>query len=317
MPRSSSLEPPPRLPFNMRHVRAYTAVAKELHFGRAARALNMSESALSRLVRSLEESIGTPLLVRTTRSVRMNEAGRAFLAECELAHGHLARAANAAVAAAEGRAGTLRVGYMDFAINGALPTILLQFAERVPGVRIELVYAPSSGQRLALLEGRIDIGFLVGELVAQNAENVVLWSDSHVALLPERHRLASKDAIRMSDLAAERFVLGTADQFGAYRPLVFELCRNAGFFPTIVQEASNSTGIFGMVAAGAGVTLYGGCARNILRSGIVVRPLLDVKQQIPIIASWFTDNQSPALSSFVKFLLASRRPARRVPAKLP
>lgn len=293
---------PVRLPFDMRQVRAFTVLAHELHFGRAANALNMSESALSRLIRSLEEAIGTPLLSRTTRTVKLNDAGRTFLAECELAHGHLARAATSAIAAAKGLTGTLRVGYMDFAINGSLPQILLEFTQYLPGVRVELIYGSSSSQMLALLEGRLDIGFLVGELAAHNTRNVVLWRDSHVVLLPEGHRLSALNSVRMSDLRHEPFVMGSADQFGAYRPLVFELCRNAGFFPSIVQEASNTTGIFGMVAAGAGVSIYAECAKNIARTGTVVRPLFGVEQKIPISASWFADNQSSVLESFVRFL---------------
>lgn len=283
-------------------MRAFTAVAKELHFGRAARVLNMSEPALSRSIRALERAIGHPLLNRTTRRVSLSEAGRAFLAECELAHIHLARARTAAVAAAEGRSGLLRVGYMDFAINGVLPSILSEFNKCMPEIRIDLIFASSASQRRALFEGRIDVGFLIGETSVRNVENLPLWREHHVAILPDAHHLTAKEKLRVRDLSMERFVLGNAEQFGAYRPLVFEVCAEAGFFPQVVMEASNSTGIFGMVAAGTSVTIYGACAQNIPRRGTVIRPLIDATQDFLIVASWIRDNPLPALRQFVAFL---------------
>src|SRR3954471_329369 len=113
--------------FDLRQVRAFLSVANELHFGRAAGTLFMTQPALSRTIRSLEEAVGVPLFERSTRRVRLTPAGEAFAAECRLALGHLELAASSAVNASEGREGRLRVGYMDFAINGRLPQILKSF----------------------------------------------------------------------------------------------------------------------------------------------------------------------------------------------
>lgn len=297
-----------RLPkFDVRQVRAFLVVAGELHFGRAAERLFTSQPALSRTIHALEEAVGVPLFERSTRRVRLTSAGEAFAAECSLALGHLERASTAALEAADGSAGRLRVGYMDFAINGRLPALLQGFRTRFPRAVLDLEYNPSAKQRVALLEGRIDIGFVIGEFESQKVLNVLVDQDDFVVLLPDTHPLVSRPALRLADLAEEPFVMGTEDAFRTFRRLFFPICHSAGFFPNIVQLASTTTGIFGMVAAGVGVSVYAGCARNFGRVGVVVKPLVDVREVIPTFAVWVADNPSEILRGFKDFLVANAR----------
>ena len=288
--------------FDLRQARAFLYVADELHFGRAAARLFMTQPALSRTIRTLEEAVGVPLFERSTRRVRLTSAGEAFAAECRLALGHFELAAAAARNAAEGREGRLRVGYMDFAINGRLPQLLKTFRAKYPQVSIDLEYIPTALQYAAILEGRIDIGFMIGRFEAQKIENRLVEQDDFVVLLPEGHRLASAASVRLGDLADEPFVLGSEETFSSFRRLVLPLCHTAGFFPRVVQQASNTSGIYGMVAAGVGVTLYAGCARNFRRVGVVVKALADVREKIPTFAAWVSDRPSEVLSRFRELL---------------
>lgn len=298
--------------FDLRQVRAFLSVANELHFGRAAVTLFMTQPALSRTIRGLEDAVGAPLFERSTRRVRLTPAGEAFAAECRLALGHLDLAAHAARNAAAGREGHLRVAYMDFAINGRLPSILQSFRIAYPGVSITLEYMPTAAQQMALLEGRVDIGFMIGAFEAQKASSVLVDEQDYVALLPEGHPLASRATLRLKDLAGEPFVMGSNDTFSAFRARLFDLCHGASFFPNVVQEASNTGGIFGLVAAGAGVSVYAGCARNVCRTGVVVRPLADISDPIPIHAARLTDHASAALRRFEDLcVLRPRASARR------
>lgn len=297
-----------RLPkFDLRQARAFLFVADELHFGRAASRLFTSQPALSRSIHALEDAVGTPLFERTTRRVRLTPAGEVFAAECRLALGHFERATTAAQDAADGSVGRLRVGYMDFAINGRLPQLLKDYRERHPRDVLDLEYNPSAKQRTALLEGRIDIGFVIGEFESQKVLNVQVAQDDYVALLPNGHPLAAKRNLGLADLVDQPFVMGSEDAFSTFRALLFPVCHAAGFFPNIVQQASNTSGIFGMVAAGVGVSVYAGCARNIRRVGVVVKPLVDVGEFIPIFAVWVVDNPSPVLQRFKDFLVANAR----------
>ena len=292
--------------FDLRQVRAFLSVADELHFRRAAERLAMTQPALSRTIRDLEEAIGVALFERSTRKVRLTAAGEAFAAECRLALSHLQLAANAARGAAQGKSGRLRVAYMDFAINGRLPQILQAFRASVPGVSVDLEYLPTAAQHMALLEGRVDIGFMIGRFEAHRIANLHVDDDVYVALLPEGHRLASRATLKLADLAREPFVVGARETFSAFRTRLFDLCHRAGFFPNVVQEASDSSGIFGLVAAGAGITVYAGCAGHVRREGVVVKRLSDVKERIPIVAAWLEDHPSEALRRFRGTVMAEK-----------
>lgn len=299
--------------FELRHVRAFLCLAEELHFNRAAERLFMTQPALSRTIQALEQAVGVPLLTRTTRSVALTDAGKAFLVEARLGLGHLSHATEVARHAAVGVTGELRVAYNDFAINGRLPELLRRFREAHPGIRLLLSFVATSRQRTALLEHKIDLGFLIGEFDNPLISNHSIDRQDYVALLPATHRLANARTVRLSDLAKEPFVLGADENWSAYRERLFVLCHKAGFFPDIVQEASSSEGIFGLVAAGTGVSVYSGCVRNLQRRGLVYRKLADVPEMIPIFAAWCRADPSPGLARFTTFLREHWKPVAEPP----
>ena len=198
--------------------------------------------------------------------------------------------------------GRIRIGYMDFAINGRLPWLLKGFRAKYPLDIVDLEYGPSARQKTAILEGRLDIGFVISQLESQKMRNVLVEENDYVALLPDLHPLASREQLRLADLADEPFVMGSEDTFSSFRGLLFPICHSVGFFPTIVQQASSTSGILGMVAAGVGVSVYAGCVRNLMREGVVVRALVDVPDRIPTYAVWVDDHPSEVVRRFGEFL---------------
>jgi len=306
VPGPSRLPPPHH--FGLRQVRAFVCLADELHFGRAANRLFTSQPALSRMIHGLEEALGVPLLTRSTRKVLLTPAGEAFASECKLALSHLELATQAAQSAASALKGRLRMAYTDFAIEGRVPQILEKFRSNIPGVAVALEYMPTAAQHVALLEGRIDLGFMTGEFRAPKVHNVLVEEHEFVALLPEAHRLTCRDAIRLVELAHEPFVIGAETTFSSFRALIFDICHTAGFYPRVVQEVSNSNAIFGLVAAGAGVTIYSASARSVRRSGVVVKSLVDVARKIPIFATCLADHRSTELRRFLQLVIDTQWP---------
>lgn len=290
------------LRFELRHVRAFVALAEELHFRKAAERLYMTQPGLTRLIQWLEEEIGTPLFRRTTRSVVLTDAGAEFLVECRHALERLERGVRRAHHAAAGDVGTLTLAYMDFAINGPLPGILRAFQKRYPGVHVELVYMPTAQQKAAVLSEQIDIGLMIGPFVSPSVQTWSVNREPLVALLPASHPLAAQDAVSLADLADQRFVLGSVTGWSTFRADVLDFCHRAGFTPNVVQEASTSDGIFGLVAANSGVSVYTECAYNIRRRGVVVRPLTDCALQIETLAAWRHDLCSPTAERFLALL---------------
>ncbi|XQZ51684.1 LysR family transcriptional regulator [Paracoccus yeei] len=292
---------------DLRHLRAFSAVGNELHFGRAADALHIAQPALTKIIQQLEAEVGVPLLLRTTRRVELTAAGKAFLSEIATVESQIDRAINSARHAARGIRGELRIAYTDFAINGHLPHVLRDFASAHPDIRLDLIFMPTTLQHVALLQQSIDIGFMIGPFEHKTTRQMIFDQDDYVALLPSSHPLCAQSSLTLAQLADEPFVLGTGDNWAAFRSRLFAECRSRGFFPNIVLEASNSEGIFGLVVAGVGVTIYSSCVGNLPRLGVAVRPLRDVTNKLPVTAVWDRTNRSEVLETFLKFLRTQGR----------
>ncbi|MDR5879739.1 LysR family transcriptional regulator [Caballeronia sp. LZ032] len=290
---------------DVHHIRAFLAVADALQFSVAAQRLHMTQPALSRIIKALEESVGAALLARTTRRVELTNAGRVFAEHCQLALTHIDQAVTLARRAEAGNLGHLRIAYMDFAINGTLPAIIEAFGKKFPSISIDLVHMPSTLQKEAMLDSTIDVGFMIGPFAAPGVATRVFGREPMVALLPAAHPLNSKKTLRLADLAHERFVLGTPHSWEAFRHHFFSICHRAGFAPAIAQEASTSDGIIGLVAANTGVSVYPECIRNVQRSGLLVRPLADKDTEIDMVVCWRADTRNPSVETFVGELPAA------------
>lgn len=283
----------------LRHLRAFLAVADTLHFGRAAERLHVSLPALSRAIRALEDAVGAELLTRTTRKVELTPAGTIFLEECRHGLATIERAGVVARRAASGDIGHLTVTYMDFAINGALPRILERFRHRYPDIHVQLFHMPTAKQRDAIVANEIDVGFLIGPFRSKGFRALEVHRERLMAVLPKNHRLASRKEIALAELAGEAFIFGSPDMWSAYRGIITDLCLGAGFQPRIVQEASTSAGVFGLVDARLGVTIYPECGRVYRRQGLRFRPLTGISSRISTTAVWRRTSPSPALARFI------------------
>ena len=288
--------------FDLKQMKAFIAVAEHLHFKRAADVLFITQPALSRLIRALEEEVEAQLFQRTTRQVALTEAGRLFLHECQQVFRHIERGIELARSAAAGDIGHLTVAYNDFAINGALPAILERFKELHPNVTVELLYMPSHEQYKAIDDCLIDVGFLLGPVSMPGIKSLPVSQERMVAILPARHPLAGNTSIRVEQLKDERFIFGAASGWSLFREQSFQLCQRFGFTPNIIQEATTSIGIFGLVAANMGVSIYSECAYKIQREGVVILPLENDHAWVQTIAAWNEEYETPTAARFKALL---------------
>lgn len=287
---------------DLRHLRAFAALGQDLHFRRASERLHVAQPALTKTIQQLEDHVGTPLLLRSTRRVELTEAGRVFLDEIVDVSAQIDRAVERARKAARGLRGELRIAYTDFAINGALPHFLRAFNEAHPQINLDLIFMPTIHQHEAILRHRIDIGFLYGRSDQPLIGSLPFDDNEYVAILPADHPLAQRETLALTDLQREKFVFGTGDSWMIFRNQVFAECRERGFLPEISLEATSSDGIFGLVIAGAGVAIYSSAIGNMPRQGIAVRKLVDMSAKLPITAVWVRGNASEELALFLRFL---------------
>ena len=260
----------------LRHLRYFAAVASELHFGRAALRLHIVQPALSKQIAALERELGVQLLERSKRRVSLTEAGHPFLEEVTDILSRVDRAARIAQLAAQGQLGRLTIGFIGPAVESVLPEILLEFRTRFPGVNLTLEEMTSADQVRALHDGTIDVALVRLPLDDRGIELREILAEPIIAALPKTHPLASKRTLEMGSLADESFVAIPRDREPGLRDLCVAACRQAGFNPTIAQEALNIHVLLGLVAGGLGVALVPSSVQNLNRTGVVYRPLRDV-----------------------------------------
>jgi DNA-binding transcriptional LysR family regulator len=286
-------------------IQAFVAVAEERSFRRAARRLNLDQSAVSRRIQALEARLEAPLLTRSTRAVALTPAGEAFFEENRPLLRLLERSVDAARRAAAGERGRIRIATMSFAALSAMPRAVAGFRARHPGVGVGLTYMSTEAQKTALARGTIDAGFLIGPFAQEGCEALTLAEERLVALLPARHPLARRRRVALAELAAAGLVLGAAEEWDVFRALLGGLFAAEGVTMAPALEPTDTLGILGLVAAGLGVTLYPEGIRRLRPEGVVLRPLAEPGPPIRTVLAW-RSGAGPALGHFVEACRALR-----------
>ncbi len=285
-----------------RHLRYFLAVAETLHFRRAAEGLGIAQPALSRAIRELEARLGLQLFQRTNRAVTLTTAGETLAREWRPALERIERGERRAQAADQGEHGIITIAYTDFAISGALPRLIQGFTAAYPGIRITTRHAVTWVQIEGLTDGSIDVGFLTGPVDRQQFKALQVQSNRCVAVAHRDHWLAKRDSVDLAELADEPFIMGNEQDWQHFHAYIYGECSRVGFRPRIVQRAFNSVGLFGLIAAGMGITLNCETARNYLHPDLVIRPVRDFLVPIPTLAAWSLEEVSETTRTFVAYL---------------
>src|ERR1700674_3656745 len=289
----------------LRHLRYFVTVAEELHFGRAALRLHLSQPPLSMQIKALESEIGTRLLERSRRKVELTPAGALFLRDAREILGRVEQATAAAQRAGRGEVGELTIGFISIADYNVLPLVLSEFRAPYPGGRLNLGEATTDALLRDLAEQRVDVGFVLSPVQDDRLDTVPLLRGALVAALPERHPLArGRGPLSLARLADTPFILFPRHMAPGLYDDVVSFCRRAGFSPRVEQEAVQMQTIISLVSAGLGVALIPASMRNLGRTGVVYRSLREKSPQTEILAAWRRGETAPALVRFLESLKA-------------
>src|SRR5215510_3811000 len=213
----------------LRHLRYLVAVAEELHFGRAAIRLNISQPPLSHQIRQLEEELGVRLFDRTKREVRLTEAGRRLVEEARSVLGRVDHLSAVASRAGSGEIGHLAVGVPGGGANPILIKVLEVFGKQYPGVRIELHYMSTGAQIEELREGRLGVGFVNLPIQAPFLATEMILREPLCLALPTGHRLAKQKTVTLTALEGEPMILFPRRVTPGVHDTITGMCREAGF----------------------------------------------------------------------------------------
>jgi DNA-binding transcriptional LysR family regulator len=298
----------------LRHLRYFIAVAEELNFSRAAERLHMAQPPLSAAIRQLERDLGVDLFVRTTRQVKLTDAGRAFLQGARRTLADAERATEDAQRAAAGELGQLRIAYSWSTRFETLPTLGRAFRAGHPDVELLAQEMWNARMPAAFASGSIDIGLSLRPEIGAELELAPVRKERMVALLPVTHRLAGEEAIPLSELADEEFVVFPREIAPRLHDAFMAIYRHAGFEPRVRNESFHTGWDLGVLAeipaaAIAPQTVAGG-----LPDGILAVALSEPTDSLETCLVWRSDDSSPAVAAFVAVARSALGPAPAAPA---
>ncbi|AXC13071.1 Chromosome initiation inhibitor [Acidisarcina polymorpha] len=282
----------------LRHLRYFVAVAEELHFGRAASRLHLAQPPLSQQIRKLEEIVGYPLFLRTTRAVKLTAAGEIFLERARRTLRSVIEDLAEARSVGRGELGALRVGFISSGMLTPLPSMLGEYRRKHPRVDLQLREGFSSEMTQALLDSLIDVAFLRDGGEVEGLEAETLSSEPFVAVLPAHHALAKSRTLSAAVLRDEPFVLFSPRAGRLAYEKTASLCEAHGFRPRVVQEAPQWFTVLRLVGAGLGVSIAPACIERIAAPDCVCIELSGTSVRSDVDLVWRKDEERAIVKAF-------------------
>ena len=286
--------------------RQFVVLAEELHFGRAAARLHMTQPPLTQAIQGLERSLGVPLFARTRRSVALTPAGAALLPQARRLLAAAEALPRVAQAAAAGLAGQLRLAFVSSIAYGPLPEWLRGFRQAHPDVALQLREATLDVQLAAFDADEIDAGFVLHAPLAV-PPGLAAWAaltEPLVMALPASHPAAAQPALHLADVAAEPLVIFPRQIAPSLYDAVLAAYRAHGATPQIGQEAIQMQTIVNLVSAGMGLAWVPESVTRLQRPGVVYRPVADAALQCQTSLVWRTP-PPPVVQRFVAHVQAT------------
>ncbi len=284
----------------LRHLRYFIALAEELHFGRAAARMHITQPPMSRQLKELEKELEVILLARNNKVVKLTEQGQIFLEHARQLQELLDRAIKMTRKAHRGEFGRLAIGYLAEAAFHLLPNVLRHFRDNHSDVELVLHGMITSAQLEALSRGSIDVGIMRPTASLYEYKSELILREPFVVALPMEHRLARRRDIHIRNLAQEKFVMLPATPVGGLYRQILELCLQAKFEPKIVQVGPETRSVVGLVGAGIGISIVPSSVQRMNISNVVYRRLRGVRSYAEMVIVWRKDGETPVVAQFLR-----------------
>ncbi len=285
-----------------RHYKYFLAVAKVLHFRKAAEQLYISQPGLSRQIKQMEEDLGIKLFERHNRKVELTQAGEYLQKELLTNFKRLDDILNHAKLLSYGIDGNLKLGYVGSAMQKLIPELLLKFKDTNPHVLINLTEIDNRRQIQALLNQEIDIGFVRMERVPKGLEIHPAMEETFSLVLPENHEIDSSGFESLSQFKDEHFILFDASYSESYYEKVMQIFDDSGFVPNISHSTVNASSIYRLVENNLGIAIVPTSLKYGYDLKIKFIELTDIPQRTTLKIVWKSTNANPVLESFIDII---------------
>lgn len=287
---------------NLRQLRYFVAVAEELHFGRAAVRLHISQPPLSQQIHNLEDFLGVTLFKREKKRIELTFAGQVFLDSARQLLEQSQWAIQTVRRAAKGEVGTLVIGYASsIPFTGLVGRVVREFRRQRPDVELRIKEMRGVDQIKALVERDIDIGFVREPLLQAHPllESRCLYRETFVLALPTDHPLNHTPSVRLVDLNNESFVLYPRNCGTVLYDQVIHICHEAGFFPNVIQETPQFASVLDLVSAGLGLSIVPASTAHVSLPNVSFRPITDTMEQTAVSMVYRREETSVALAALL------------------
>ncbi|MBH9552783.1 LysR family transcriptional regulator [Inhella sp. 4Y17] len=269
-----------------RHLRCFMALADELHFGRAAQRLAMSQPPLSVAIQQLEASVGARLFERDSKGVRLTPAGEAFRPGALALLDGAEQACALAREVQAGEVGRLRLGFVGSTLHHGLSHWLQAFQARHPRVEVVVVELNSQDQIDALLKDELDLALIHTDRLPPGLTSQPLYAEPFLACLPAAHPAAEAAEITLASLADHPFILFSRKGSPDYHARIIEICRAHGFYPRLQHEGRHWLSVVSLVAQGLGVSIVPAAFARAGIPGVVFKRLTEALEPSAVFAAW-------------------------------
>jgi DNA-binding transcriptional LysR family regulator len=289
--------------FDLKQLQCFVAVGEELHFGRAAKRMYMTQPPLSRQIQLLEHELQIQLFIRTNRSVKLTPAGRVFLQEARRLLALAETAASSAQRIARGESGLLKLGFTGGSSYRFLPKMLAYTNAALKNINIVLHEMMTRNQIEALHAHTIDISLLRLTSPPSNLEFACVAREALMLAVPRGHRFATGRMPTLKDLGGEPFITFHPVDGRYFYELIERLFKNAAVPTHFVQRVGQIHSILALVSAGQGIALVPESARALQFNGTIIRKIKMDPVYGELFLAWKADNGNPALPPFRKIVL--------------
>lgn len=294
--------------FSLSRLSCFIAVAEDLHFGRAAERLHMTQPPLSRQIQQLESELGVHLIDRTTRSVTLTPAGVAFLPDArrilQLAEG----AALNVKRVPAGDLGTVVIGFTAASAHPVLPRLFDAARQQMPDVKLDLREMVTAAQIEALMTGELDLGMARPPLKRPGLVSRPLLHEQLIAALPAAHPLVEvRRQLTLNDLDGQDMVMYSPVQARYFNELLISTFTIAGATPRYVQYVTQVHTMLVLVRSGIGIALVPASTATLHPEGVVFRSIGAFRERpVELDAVWRGDSANPALLRLLRDVLPPR-----------
>ncbi|PSR12461.1 MAG: transcriptional regulator [Bacteroidetes bacterium] len=286
----------------LRHFRYFLALAKTLHFRKAAEQLYISQPGLSRQIRQLEEHLGLALFERNNKTVTLTPAGSFLQRELSVVLTHLDEVLEQAKLISEGVLGAVKMGYVGSAMQEVIPRLLLQFKNELPDIHFSLQELDNRQQISALLAREIDLGFVRLGQVPAGLEIHPVWQETFALVVPQDHPLTVDNFREVSQLREEPFILFEETYSPAYYAQVMSIFADSGFAPTVAHNTVHANTIFRLVENHFGVSLVPSSLQLGYQFNVRFLELGAIPQRAVLSVAWNKHNRNPILQRVQQWL---------------